>query len=89
MGLVILITEVFEETSHEVNCNLQPDECNALAATKNERSPMCLVHLRRCRPGRMHARNISLQLLRCTSGQGACPRASFDMSFHLFSNFCL
>ena len=40
MGLIILITEVFEETSHEVNCNLQPDECTVSAA-KRMKGPQC------------------------------------------------
>ena len=82
-GSIILITDVVMETSCEANCNLQADECTVLAATKYERSTMSLAHLTRRRPGLTHAGNTPLQLLRCSSGQGAGPRVSSGMSLHV------
>ena len=60
---------VFKQLSCELNCNVQPDECNGLAATKYERSTLHLVHLTRCRAWLTHAGSNCLQLLRCTFGQ--------------------
>ena len=85
MGGLILISEVVKETSCEANCNLQPDECIVWAATKYERSTMCLVLSVGISPGLAYAGNILLQLLQCTSGQGAGPQVSSAMFIHVFS----
>ena len=45
---------------------------------------MCLVPSVRCRPGLTHAGNISLQLLRCTSDQGAGPTVGWGRPIYLF-----
>ena len=59
-------------------------QMNALSTgTKSERSTMSLAHSTRCRPGLTHAGNTPLQLLRCSSGQGAGPRVSSGMSLHV------
>ena len=50
LGVNMMFTEVFKKTNCKANCNLEPDEYTMQAATKHERSTMCLVHSTRCRP---------------------------------------
>ena len=51
------------------------------AAAKYESFTLCLVHSRRCRPGRTHVGKIPLQLLRCTSGNVAGPEVGLVTTF--------
>ena len=46
---------------------------------------MCLVLSAGISPGLAYAGNILLQLLQCTSGQGAGPQVSSAMFIHVFS----
>ena len=61
-----------------------PDWRALCATTIWEQSIPWLVHLTRCRSGLMQT-EIPLQQLRCTSGQGAGPRFSWNKPIYLYS----